>query len=483
VPAVTPEWVKDAVFYAIFPDRFAKSEAVAKPSHLEPWAAPPTPHGFKGGDLVGVAERLDYLADLGVTALYFNPIFQSASNHRYHTHDYYKVDPILGGDAAFRHLLAEAHRRGFRVILDGVFNHASRGFYQFNHLLELGAQSPYADWFTVYRWPLRAYDDGPPNYAAWWGIPALPKFNISTPAVREFLWGVGQHWLEQGIDGWRLDVPADIADDSFWQEFRRRAKAINPDCYMVGEIWHEARRWLQGDQFDAVTNYQLNRGLLGFFAGPNMDSSLTERKGYSPVEPMDAPRFADFVDGLLGLYDWQINLALLNLLSSHDTARFLTIARDDESALRLATLFQMTYPGPPNIYYGDEIGLTGGNDPECRKAMPWDPAAWNVELRNFVRGCIQLRREHPALRRGTYHRLYASEMVYAFARRLEGETYVIAFNAGTHAAAPAIPLGDLAPQAARLMPVWQGREAVSLEGGHVRGLSLPPRTGIVFKAV
>ena len=254
----TPDWVKSAIFYQIFPDRFARSRAVPKPGNLERWDHPPTNHGFKGGDLIGVVERLDYLQDLGITAIYFCPIFQSTANHRYHTYDYYRVDPILGGDAALQRLLDEAHRRGIRIVIDGVFNHASRGFYQFNHLLENGPVSPYLDWFQVQGWPLHAYEGHiSPNYSAWWNLHALPKLNTQTPAVREFLLGVAQHWIEQGVDGWRLDVPNEIDDDEFWREFRRRVKDANPDAYIVGEIWGDASRWLQGDQFDAVMNLSL----------------------------------------------------------------------------------------------------------------------------------------------------------------------------------------------------------------------------------
>jgi len=250
----TPDWVKDAVFYQIFPDRFARSEHLHRAGlQMEDWNSPPNSYGFKGGDLIGVTEKLDYLQDLGITAIYFNPIFSSAANHRYHTYDYTNVDPILGGDAALRRLLDEAHRRDIRVIIDGVFNHASRGFYQFNHLLENGPASPYLDWFQVQGWPLHAYEGHiSPNYAAWWNLHALPKLNIQTPAVREFLLGVAQHWIEQGADGWRLDVPNEIDDDEFWREFRRRVKDANPEAYIVGEIWDDSRRWLQGDQFDAV---------------------------------------------------------------------------------------------------------------------------------------------------------------------------------------------------------------------------------------
>ncbi|MCA1686044.1 MAG: alpha-amylase, partial [Planctomycetia bacterium] len=234
----TPEWVRDAIFYQIFPDRFARSLTVPKPTHLDEWGSTPTRHNYQGGDLIGVVERLDYLKDLGVNAIYFTPIFQSASNHRYHTHDYEKVDPMLGGDAALRRLIDEAHAREIRVVLDGVFNHASRGFFQFHDILENGADSAYLDWFTVNAFPLNAYElQKQPAYKAWWGLPALPKFNTDTPAVREYLLGIGRKWIDFGIDGWRLDVANEIEDDRFWQEFRRRVREGNPEAYIVGEVW------------------------------------------------------------------------------------------------------------------------------------------------------------------------------------------------------------------------------------------------------
>lgn len=297
----TPQWVRHAIFYQIFPDRFAKSARVPKPSNLERWEDPPTHYGFKGGDLLGIVERLDYLQDLGINAIYLCPIFQSTANHRYHTHDYYRVDPILGGDAAFRTLLDEAHRRDIRIIIDGVFNHASRGFYQFNHALENGAASPYLDWFYIKGFPLHAYEGKPVNYEAWWGIPALPKLNTSTPAVREFIFGVAEHWIRFGADGWRLDVPGEIDDDEFWREFRRRVKAVNPDAYLVGEIWHPAHRWLQGDQFDAVMNYLFTKACIGFFAGAKMDAHLVSGVGYAPVPVLDGPAFARALQELVSM--------------------------------------------------------------------------------------------------------------------------------------------------------------------------------------
>ncbi|HEY3342313.1 MAG TPA: alpha-amylase family glycosyl hydrolase, partial [Anaerolineae bacterium] len=192
-----PAWVKDTIFYQIFPDRFAKSTRVAKPTNLEPWDTRPSVYGFKGGDLLGVVEHLDYLHELGITAIYFTPIFQSTANHRYHTHDYYRVDPVLGGDTALHELIHAAHARNIRIIIDGVFNHASRGFYQFNHILENGAASPYIDWFSIKGFPLHAYEGKPVNYEAWWGIPALPKLNTALPAVREFIFDVAEYWIRQ----------------------------------------------------------------------------------------------------------------------------------------------------------------------------------------------------------------------------------------------------------------------------------------------
>lgn len=339
----TPAWVKDAVFYQIFPDRFAKSARVPKAGNLEPWNTPPTSHGYKGGDLLGVVERLDYLQDLGVTALYFNPIFQSGSNHRYHTHDYYKVDPMLGGNGALRELLDAAHARGMKVVLDGVFNHASRGFFQFHDILENGPQSAYLDWFHVRSFPLYAYHDhGTLGYSAWWNLPALPKFNTATEAVREFLWNVGTYWLGFGIDGWRLDVPNEIDDDAFWREFRRRCRAVNPECYIVGEIWDDAGRWLQGDQFDAVMNYPFTRAAFGFSAARTLEESEIRRCGLQHIAPLDAPAFAREVETLLTRHRPEVTGVQLNLLSSHDTPRALTIVGGDETALRLSLFLLLT---------------------------------------------------------------------------------------------------------------------------------------------
>jgi cyclomaltodextrinase len=477
-----PDWVKDAIFYQIFPDRFASSTRVAKPNNLETWDSRPTVYGFKGGDLLGVVEHLDYLQELGITAIYFTPIFQSTANHRYHTHDYYRVDPILGGDAAFHEMLNAAHARNIRVIIDGVFNHASRGFYQFNHILENGAASPYIDWFNIKGFPLHAYEGKPVNYDSWWGIPALPKLNTALPAVREFIFCVAEHWIRQGVDGWRLDVPAEINDDSFWQEFRRRVKAINPDAYIVGEIWHEAQRWLQGDQFDAVMNYQFTRACIGFFIGPNIDATLVANVGYQDYPALDASGFAYTINHLLGIYDRAISNVQLNLLDSHDTARFVSIAKGDQSALRIATLFQMTYPGAPSVYYGDEIGILGAKDPDCRRAFPWGtPAKWDKTLLQYFKDCIALRKKYAALRDGDFRFIFAEKNAIAYLRWQGEQKFIVAINAGAEANINIIIHPEFGlPEGATLKTVFGPPATYQVRNGLLCDVHLGKREGIVL---
>lgn len=391
----TPDWVKTAVFYQIFPDRFARGQSSRAPlgTRFKAWGTDPAEQGYQGGDLYGVAEKLDKLADLGVTAIYLNPVFSSASNHRYHTYDYLQVDPLLGGDEALRHLLDEAHAQGMRIILDGVFNHASRGFWAFHHILENGPDSPYIDWFHIEDFPLNPYPKAGEeslNYRAWWDLPALPKFNTDNPGVREYLFNVAEYWLEFGIDGWRLDVPGDIDDDGFWQEFRRRVKAINPDAYICGEIWGNAERWLQGDQFDAVMNYPMGTAALSFFGAQTLKTDY-EQNEYD-IEPLDAEAFCDKVNKVQSWYADAINQVQLNLIDSHDTPRALWLVDGNEQAVSAAIAFLSLMPGAPCIYYGTEIGMSGANDPHCRAAYPWhDKSSWKPAIGNAIQRFARIR--------------------------------------------------------------------------------------------
>lgn len=386
-----PAWVKDAVFYQIFPDRFCRSAKYKAVGKFVDWDTLPTRENMFGGNLVGICEKLEYIASLGVNAIYLCPIFKSNSNHRYHTVDYFEIDPVLGTLKDFDKLVKNAHKLGLRVILDGVFNHCSRGFFQFNSLMELGKNSPYVDWFHVHGWPLHAYS-GKPNYDCWWGYPALPKFNTDNPDVRDYLFSVGEYWMKRGIDGWRLDVPNEIDDDSFWQEFRRRIKAINPDAYIVGEIWDEPSRWLQGDQFDGVMNYQFRKAVLAY---------LFDEK------PIDVAEFAKrlqdaFPEGRFGVP--------MNLLGSHDTIRLASLPCSNLQRVKLALALLFFLPGAPCIYYGEEIGMLGGKDPDNRRSFPWDkfPEMHKAPVYDYLKSLIALRNKERVLRDGSLEIAYSA---------------------------------------------------------------------------
>ncbi len=473
--ADAPAWVRDAIFYQVFPDRFAASSRVVKPGPLEPWDTPPTVRGFKGGDLLGIVEHLDYLAELGVNALYLTPIFASASNHRYHTYDYLAVDPLLGGDAALRELLDSAHEREMRVILDGVFNHTGRGFWPFHHVLETGADSPYRRWFHLddaavdAGRPLLAYPPtGTPasalGYEAWWGLPALPKLNTDEPAVREYLFGVAEHWLRFGVDGWRLDVPAEIDDEAFWQEFRIRCRAVRSDAYLVGEIWHLAPDWLLGDRFDALMNYPLAEAILGYVGAGALNNAvvLAHHEYAGSVIPRDGAAFGRRLRELLAAYDPATTAVQLNLLGSHDAPRLRTVVGDDVARVRLATLLQATLPGAPCIYYGDEVGLSGGNDPENRGAFPWDETRWEPGLHDTVRALLRLRTAEPALRDGPLTVVGSADTAVAFERGSGPARFVVVVNPG--------------PAAVRLPLAFA--DAPTGHGGHLAPIALPGLGGV-----
>ncbi|MCU0552931.1 MAG: glycoside hydrolase family 13 protein [Leptolyngbya sp. Prado105] len=445
----TPDWVKHAIFYQIFPDRFARATQphakLLKQMPWEDWEVAPTMQGYKGGDLWGVMERLDYLQDLGVNAIYFTPIFQSASNHRYHTHDYYQVDPMLGGNDAFRDLLNAAHDREIKVVLDGVFNHASRGFFFFHDILENGGNSPWLNWFKIHEFPLHPYTgEFPANYEGWAGNRALPVFNHDNPAVREYIMEIAEYWLEFGIDGWRLDVPFEIKTSGFWQEFRDRVKAINSEAYIVGEVWGDSRQWLDGTQFDGVMNYLFTGPTIAFAAGDRVVLEQVQGRDYQTYPPLSAAEYAQKMQDLLELYPWEIHLTQLNLLASHDTARLLTIAGGDQASVELCTLLLMTFPGAPSIYYGDEVGLAGGIDPDSRRGFPSE-ANWNLEIYNIHQQLVKLRHAYPALRIGTYKVLYAEGNAYVFERSLNHQSLIIAVNVGT------IPVSVSLPKVERVL--------------------------------
>ncbi|MBD2486554.1 glycoside hydrolase family 13 protein [Aulosira sp. FACHB-615] len=480
----TPDWVKHAVFYQIFPDRFARSKQPRKrllhEARWEDWEAMPTLQGYKGGDLWGILEGLDYIQSLGINAIYFTPIFQSASNHRYHTHDYYQVDPLLGGNEAFKELLEAAHQRNIKVVLDGVFNHSSRGFFFFHDVLENGPHSPWVNWFKIHGWPLSAYNgDFPANYEGWADNRALPAFNHNNPEVREYIMEIAEYWMKFGIDGWRLDVPFEVKAPGFWQEFRERVKAINPEAYIVGEVWGDSREWLDGTQFDGVMNYLFAGPTIAFTAGDRVVLEQVQSRDYQPYPPLFAAEYATKIQELLQLYPWEIQLTQLNLLASHDTARLMTIAGGDKASIELSTLLLLTFPGAPSIYYGDEVGLPGAIDPDSRRGFPLE-ANWDQEILQTHRQLIEIRHAYPALRTGDYQVLYAQGTLYVFARKLGTEELIIAVNAGTGSVKANIDIASLQTQPSKLL--FGHTEFEWNNAGETKQLCLTvsPRTGCIL---
>jgi neopullulanase len=490
-----PDWVADAAFYQIFPDRFARSAAVEKPGKLQPWNDPPTFRAFKGGDLVGAAQRLDDVRALGFNAIYLTPIFKSAANHRYHTYDYFEVCPILGGNDAFMFFLDKAKSLGMRVVIDGVFNHASRGFFPFNHVMENGRDSPYVDWFHFNRkwlakdrviraFPDRADEDGPRKkfsaldtygYEAWWNLPALPKFNTRCPEVREYIFSVAEYWIRKGIDGWRLDVPNEIDDDGFWREFRRRVKAVNPEAYIVGEIWGDGTRWLKGDQFDGVMNYLLGKSVLEHVLPKKPRAAIVRRSHYRELARAPGGETHARMAKALSLYPPEITLAQMNIMTSHDTPRLASVLSLDEQAIAQAIGLLVTLPGAPCIYYGDEIAMEGAHDPDCRRAFPetLPRAGLPKRVRTLVARLLHLRAEHVALRRGGMKFLRCDDEVLMFLRTAGSDAIVVALNrsrrgASFEVAIPGVRRGRLRSHLAgegSPVPIERGRSTMTLAPG------------------
>ncbi|HIW32799.1 MAG TPA: alpha-glycosidase [Candidatus Paenibacillus intestinavium] len=407
-----PEWVKDAIFYQIFPERFANGDPSNDPEGVLPWGGAPTPTNFFGGDLQGVMDHLDYLTELGVNAIYFNPVFEATTNHKYDTKDYFKVDPHFGTNETLKQLVDACHDRGIRVLLDAVFNHCGKTFEPFVDLLANGASSPYTDWFHIRQWPLEVRD-GIPTYDTFGFEPIMPKFNTENAEVKEYLLNAAKFWIEEiGIDGWRLDVANEV-DHQFWREFRTVVKNANPEAYVLGEIMHDSMPWLQGDQFDAVMNYPFTNALLNFFAHGKTDTDS----------------FSNSIQSQIASYPRQITEASFNLLGSHDTTRLLTLCRGNKERLKLAYLFELTFYGVPCIYYGDEIGIDGEHDPHNRKCMVWDPNKQDQNLLAFFQSTIKLRKQYAALRTGELRFIpQENKQILVYERWNKTDSFIIIIN-------------------------------------------------------
>ena len=389
-----PSWVENAVVYQIFPDRFKRSKTSYKKNNFEfmNWEDPPELQGFRGGDLFGVIERLDYLKGIGINCIYLNPIFSSAANHRYHTYDYFKVDPILGGDEALYSLIDEAHKRDIFIVLDGVFNHCGRGFWPFHHIIENGKSSPYKNWFKLHETPFKAYpkENETCGYDCWWNDPALPKFNFENKDVEDFLLSVGKYWVEKGIDGWRLDVAEEIPF-SFWDKFNYEMKRINSEVWVVGEIWGDARKWLNKKYFDGVMNYRVGWSTISWVADFKLNSPY--KNPFYPLKNLTSKEYINILKITESWYSNEINNGNLNLLDSHDVPRALNTLAKDIKSLKLALFLLFINKGVPCIYYGTEIGLSGGAEPHCRESFPCNNK-YNDDIREFIKSIIEFRKTY-----------------------------------------------------------------------------------------
>ena len=454
----TPAWFGCGVVYQIFPDRFCRLELPDPAgmvgsrtihenwSNLPDWR--PDAQGevrncdFFGGSLQGILSKLDDLADFGVTVLYLNPVFESASNHRYNTADYRAIDPMLGTEDDFHHLCQEAKRRGIRVILDGVFNHTgsqSRYFNADGFYSDTGAaqspDSPYYHWYSFHPWPA--------DYDAWWGIRTLPAVREDAPDYRDFIIrgqdSVVRHWLRAGASGWRLDVADELPDD-FIGEIRTAMEETAPDSFLLGEVWEDAttkiaysmrRRYLLGQELHGVMNYPFRTALIAYLLGG------------------DADEFRETLESLRENYPPHAFYSLMNFLSTHDTPRILTVLGADHvpdskeeravfrlsparrqlglKRLRLAALVLFTFPGAPTVYYGDEAGMEGWEDPFNRAGYPWGQE--DFELKSFFSSLVHLRREQPALQTGQLHWRWTAGSLLVFARELDGQLLTTVVNA------------------------------------------------------
>ena len=394
-----PAWVQDTIWYQIFPERFADGDPTNNPPNSLPWGSEEdTIYKFYGGDLQGVIDHLDDLVELGIYGIYFTPIFESPSSHKYDTTDYYKIDPAFGTNELFGELVEKAHQRGIRIMLDAVFNHCGWFHPFWQDVVKHGRVSKYYDCFFIERDPVinfeveegklpkLSFDEkGHLNYATFAFTPLMPKWNTDHPLVKEHLFGAIRYWTETyHVDGWRLDVSNEVPH-AFWREFRQMVKEINPEIFILGENWDNSYPWLMGDQFDGVMNYELTYPIW-FLLG---DSDKVKQT-YDVVEYQQA------INQLITNYPKHNLPPMYNLIDSHDTARILSICGDQVEKVKLAYLLQFTFAGAPSVYYGSEIGLAGPEG-HNRRCMPWNQSEQDLDLRSFIKQLIALRKDNPVM--------------------------------------------------------------------------------------
>lgn len=373
-----PEWFLHAVVYNIFPDSFADGAHTISGSGQEREEADGKVYRSKcGGTIRGIRENLDYIQELGFNCLYLNPVFAAGEYHKYDIVDYFSIDPCMGTKEEFMALTEEIHRRGMHIIIDGVFNHCSWHFPYFEDVIEKGESSVYADWFYDLEFPVkRPEKEGElPDYACFAYEPKMPKLNTSNPKVQDYFAKVGRYWIEEfHVDGWRLDVANEI-DRNFWRKFRKAVKEVNPEAVLIGEVWENAESWLRGDAFDSTMNYDFRKHCRDYFA----------------TGKSTAGEFAGAMTDMLLRYPTPMMRGQLNLLDSHDVARFLTLCGGNIEKWKAAFVCLCMLPGIPSVFYGDEKGVEGMREDEYRSPMPWKKET--SEIREFVKKVIKIRKD------------------------------------------------------------------------------------------
>ena len=528
-PFYTPDWVKDGIIYQIFTDRFYDGSSDNNPDfsewyydginlppsngkllkkytqyfHFEddwydtegltksPFHHPdeegyqPDYNSFYGGDIKGIRQKLDYLEDLGVTIIYLNPLFEAKSNHKYDAVDYMKLDPHFGTEKDFKEFVRDAHNRGIRIILDVAFNHTGETFLAFQDGMKKGPESKYYDWYEWKKWPIPNPSDGsnfkPSDYyECWWGYGEMPNLNydlneinpsensikdinLANPnwEVVNYILSVGEYWIsDMDIDGFRLDVPNEVPF-WFWKLFREKVKSIKPDAYLVGELWSNAVDWVNNDYFDGVMNY-------AYFKDPVMRFFNTRE-----CSAKDFDR--DLKQGLFS-YPMQATQVMMNLIDSHDTFRYLESCDGDISRLEMAVLFQMTYVGTPHIWYGDEVGMMGAHDPDCRRPFDWNYTEnlKKVGLRDHYKKLIEIRKENSCLRTGSFSTLVADGMVYGYLRSDESSSIAIILNNDTKSHNIKIPFGS-----DNLLDLLSGKSYIVKDG--IVEIELSAMSGAILK--
>lgn len=407
-----PKWAENKVVYQIFPSRYATTENIPE----SVWYKSPIGHMDNlQGNLKGIINHLPHLKELGIDVIYMTPIFMSDSSHKYDTIDYYRIDPSFGSEDELRELVDKAHDMGMRVVLDGVFNHTSPKFFAFKDIKEKGEASPYLNWYYIKDFPIRfGSRTEKPNFKSFAYYGGMPKLNLNNPETGDYFINVAKYWIDRcHIDGWRLDVGDEISH-IFWKKFRKALREQSKDTLIIGEIWHYAGDFLEGDEWDTVMNYQFYLAVQDFVA----------------KETMTASEFVESLDFMRGNLNRKVYPVLWNLIDSHDTARFTHVCGENREKIKLAAALQLLSTGMPMIYYGDEYGMKGGGDPDCRRGMVWDEKYQDKEIFEWYKRLIKIRKEYPVITKGELIKCQTDDEngTIIETRQLDGEEVIMIFH-------------------------------------------------------